>query len=85
MGWTEMMEFPPEELEANVNRYEGFFDEHGVSLDDPLGDFGPEEGLPDAEPTPEKRRDPDTPYAEEGFADATYVVDEEGRLEERSS
>lgn len=83
-GWIEMMEFPPEELETNVERYADFFDEHSVSLADPLGTFAPDEPLPEAPATPEKRDGGETPYAEEGFADATYVVDEDGELAKKT-
>lgn len=80
MGWVEMMEFPPEELEENVERYSGFFGEHGITLETPLGAFAPDQPLPDAPATPEAREEGRAPYAEAGFADATYVEDDEGKL-----
>lgn len=80
MGWVEMMEFPPDEIEQNVARFAGFFDEHGITLANPLGTFAPEGGLPDAPATPEKLEDGEAPFAEEGYADATYVEDEEGEI-----
>lgn len=83
LGWTEMMEFPPSELAENVARYGAFFEEHGITRERPLGVFEPSEGLPKAPATPEKRREGQAPFAEEGYADATYVEDEEGRLERR--
>lgn len=80
MGWTEMMEIPPGELEENLDRYEAFLDEHGITAEDPLGKFRPEDGLPEAPRTPEKLEDPETPYAEAGFSDATYVEDASGEI-----
>lgn len=80
MGWTEMMEFPPSEIDENVERYADFFDTHGITPEDPLGEFAPEDGLPDAPATPENLDDGEAPFAEEGYADATYVEDDEGRV-----
>lgn len=80
MGWTEMMELPPKELAQDLDRYEAFLTEHEIAPEQPLGAFTPEDGLPDAPATPEKRRDPETPFAEAGFAGATYVEDDEGRI-----
>lgn len=82
MGWTEMMELPPEELDAHLDRYRAFFQTHGITREAPLGRFAPAEGLPEAPRTPERLEDPKTPYAEPGYEDATYVEDEEGRLRE---
>jgi len=54
-GWTEMMEFPVEELGEHHERYAAFFERHGITIDDPLGEFAPPEGLSGAPATPEKR------------------------------
>ena len=78
-GWTEMMEFPADELEAHYDRYAEFFERHGVSIADPLGEFRTRE-LPDAPATPERLDDPDHPHAEGGFADGVYVEDDAGRV-----
>ncbi|MFB6104767.1 MAG: DUF6149 family protein [Halobacteriaceae archaeon] len=72
-GWTEMMEFPGAELGTHYERYETFFDRHGIAIDDPLGMFAPADGLPDAPATPERLSDPDYPDAVPGYADDTYV------------
>jgi len=79
-GWTEMMEFPSEELGDHYDRYADFFERHGISIDDPLGEFHPRDGVADAPSTPEKLDDPEHPYAEGGFADDVYVEDAEGNL-----
>ncbi|NEU55888.1 DUF6149 family protein [Halorussus sp. MSC15.2] len=79
-GWTEMMEFPVDELGDHYDRYETFFERHGITIDDPLGEFGPPAGLPAAPSTPEKLEEPEHPYAEGGFADDVYVEDEEGNV-----
>jgi hypothetical protein len=79
-GWTEMMEFPVDELEAHYDRYEDFFDEHGITIDDPLGSFKPAGGIPDAPSTPARLDDPDHPHAEDGFADDVYVEGPDGEL-----
>ena len=79
-GWTEMMEFPAEELGDHYDRYEEFFSRHGISIDDPLGEFAPADGIPDAPSTPEKLEEPEHPYAEGGFADDVYAEDAEGNL-----
>jgi len=34
-GWTEMMEIPADELETHYRRYEAFFLDHGITVDDP--------------------------------------------------
>ena len=78
-GWTEMMEFPSDELEQHYERYEDFFERHGITIDDPLGEFRTRE-IPDAPSTPEKLDDPEHPHAEGGFADDVYVEDEEGNI-----
>ena len=76
-GWTEMMEFPADELDAHYERAGDFFRRHGVTVDDPLGEFRSRE-LPDAPATPERLDDPDHPRAESGFADDVYVEDADG-------
>jgi len=72
-GWVEMMEFPADELEEHYERYVDFFERHGITIDDPLGDFRPADGVADAPSTPEKLDDPEHPHAEGGFADDVYV------------
>lgn len=72
-GWTEMMEFPFEEAEEHYERYADFFERHGITIDDPLGEFRPSGGIADAPSTPEKLDDPEHPHAEGGFADDVYV------------
>jgi hypothetical protein len=72
-GWTEMMEIPGDELEAHYRRYEEFFREHGITIDDPLGEFRPADGIADAPRTPEKLEAPEYENAVAGFADDVYV------------
>ena len=72
-GWTEMMEFPTDEVEAHYERHREFFEKYDITIDDPLGAFHPEEGLPDAPATLEKLDNPVHPHAEGGFADDVYV------------
>ncbi|NHN59738.1 MULTISPECIES: DUF6149 family protein [Halorussus] len=79
-GWTEMMEFPSDELDDHYDRYAEFFERHGIAIDDPLGEFEPAGGIPDAPSTPEKLEEPEHPYAEGGFADDVYVEDAEGNV-----
>jgi hypothetical protein len=79
-GWTEMMEIPTDELEDHYERYEEFFERHGITIDDPLGAFRPPGGIPEAPSTPERLEEPEHPHAEGGFADDVYVEDEEGNL-----
>ena len=78
-GWTEMMEFPADELEDHYERYEEFFRRYGIDIANPLGDFRTRE-IPDAPSTPEKLDDPEHPHAVGGFADDVYVEDESGEL-----
>ena len=78
-GWTEMMEFPADELEAHYDRYRDFFERWGITIDDPLGEFRDGE-LPDAPSTPERLEDPVHPHAEGGFADDVYVEGPDGDL-----
>ncbi|SFS44285.1 DUF6149 family protein [Halostagnicola kamekurae] len=79
-GWTEMMEFPGDELEDHYDRYADFFETWGITIDDPLGEFAPPNGLPDAPSTPERLENPDHPHAEGGFADDVYVETDDGDL-----
>ncbi|QRV13662.1 hypothetical protein JMJ58_11920 [Haloterrigena salifodinae] len=79
-GWTEMMEIPVDELEAHHERYGDFFERWDITIDDPLGQFEPPEGLPEAPSTPEKLDDPEHPHAEGGFADDVYVETKGGDL-----
>ncbi|SFR52644.1 DUF6149 family protein [Halogeometricum limi] len=78
-GWTEMMEFPADELEAHYDRYEDFFTRYDITIADPLGDFRTRE-IPDAPSTPEKLDDPVHPHAEGGFADDVYVQGQDGEV-----
>lgn len=75
-GWTEMMEIPGDELEAHYRRYEDFFSDHDITIDDPLGDFRPPGGIADAPATPEKLDDPEFENAVAGFADDVYIEGE---------
>ncbi len=79
-GWTEMMEFPADELQAHYDRYEEFFGKHGITISDPLGEFRPAGGVAEAPSTPEKLEDPEHPHAVGGFADDAYVETEDGEL-----
>jgi len=79
-GWTEMMEFPVDELGDHYERYETFFERHGIEIDDPLGEFAPEGGVPEAHSTPERLDEPEHPYAEGGFADDVYVEGPDGEI-----
>ncbi|MFB6159666.1 MAG: DUF6149 family protein, partial [Haloferacaceae archaeon] len=78
-GWTEMMEFPADEVETHYERYREFFEAHDVTIDDPLGDFRRGE-VPDAPATPAKLDDPEHPHAAGGFADDVYVETEDGAV-----
>jgi hypothetical protein len=77
-GWTEMMEIPGEELEAHYRRYEAFFERHGITIDDPLGDFSPAGGVESAPTTLEKLETPEYENAIAGFADDVYVETADG-------
>ena len=77
-GWTEMMEIPGEELEGHYRRYESFFSEHDITIDDSLGEFRPPGGIAEAPATPEKLEAPEYENAIEGFADDVYVETGEG-------
>jgi len=78
-GWTEMMEFPADELEDHYQRYESFFERYDIDIANPLGDFRTRE-IPETPATPERLDDPEHPHAEGGFADDVYVEDEAGEL-----
>lgn len=71
-GWTEMMEFPAEEIEDHYDRYREFFEAHDITIADPLGDFRTGE-IPTAPSTPENLEQPEHPHAAGGFADDVYV------------
>ena len=79
-GWTEMMEFPSDELDDHYDRYREFFERHGIAIEEPLGEFLPADGIPDAPSTPEKLEEPEHPYAEGGFADDVYVQGPDGEV-----
>jgi hypothetical protein len=77
-GWTEMMEIPADELEAHYRRYDSFFSRYSITIDDPLGDFRPAEGIVEAPETPERLASPEYENALAGFADDVYVETDEG-------
>jgi len=79
-GWTEMMEFPADELGEHYERHGEFFEAHDISIDNPLGEFRPAGGIAAAPSTPEKLDQPEHPYAAGGFADDVYVEDENGEI-----
>lgn len=79
-GWTEMMEFPGDELDTHYERYESFFEDYGVAIDDPLGRFLPTDGLAEAPGTPERLDDPSYEHANAGYEDDVYVEDESGEV-----
>jgi hypothetical protein len=79
-GWTEMMEFPADELAEHYERYREFFERWDITIDDPLGAFRPEGSISDAPSTPEKLDDPEHPHAEGGFADDVYVETADGDI-----
>jgi len=79
-GWAEMMEFPPDELAAHYDRYASFFEAHGIDIDDPLGEFRPEGGIPEAPTTPEKLDDGEFENAAAGYSDDVYVETEDGEV-----
>ncbi|WP_136716399.1 DUF6149 family protein [Halorientalis salina] len=79
-GWTEMMEFPSDELADHYDRYAEFFERWGITISDPLGEFEPADGVAEAPSTPEKLDDPEHPHAEGGFADDVYVETDDGEL-----
>ncbi|MFA9517589.1 DUF6149 family protein [Halopenitus sp. H-Gu1] len=77
-GWTEMMEIPGDELEAHYRRYGEFLSDHGITIDDPLGKFHPDEGITSAPATPERLEEPEYENALAGFADDVYVETDDG-------
>ena len=79
-GWTEMMEFPADELESPLRTLRVVFSQYQITIDDPLGVFRPADGVPEAPSTPERLDDPEHPHAEGGFADDVYVEGPEGEL-----
>jgi len=72
------MEIPADELEPHYRRYEEFFRDHGITIDDPLGEFRPADGLADAPATPETLENPEFENAIAGFADDVYVETDAG-------
>ena len=78
-GWTEMMEFPAEELETHYERYEEFFNRYNIDIASPLGDFKTQNIIA-ASSTPGRLNNPEHPHAEGGFADDIYVETESGEL-----
>jgi hypothetical protein len=78
-GWTEMMEFPIDEVEPHYDRYADFFQTHDITIDRPLGEFRPET-VPTAPSTPDKLEGATHPHSEGGFADDVYVEDETGAV-----
>ncbi|MFC6733484.1 MULTISPECIES: DUF6149 family protein [unclassified Haladaptatus] len=79
-GWTEMMEIPGDELEAHYRRYETFFKQYDITIDDPLGEFAPPTGVPEAPKTLSKLETAEYEIAIAGFADDVYVEDGAGEL-----
>ncbi|WP_066417607.1 DUF6149 family protein [Halorubrum aethiopicum] len=77
-GWTEMMEIPGDELEEHYRRYESFFSDHGITIDDPLGEFRPVGGIADAPETLERLETAEYENALAGFADDVYVETDDG-------
>ena len=77
-GWTEMMEIPADELEEHYRRYEAFFSDHEITIDDPLGEFRPAGGVADAPATPDRLAAPEYENALAGFADDVYVEVDDG-------
>ncbi|MFB6254631.1 MAG: DUF6149 family protein [Halobacteriaceae archaeon] len=58
-GWIEMMEFTETDIDQEFETYRGFFSDHGVSVGNPLGDFEPLDGIPDAPATPDQLDNPE--------------------------
>ncbi|WP_435065618.1 DUF6149 family protein [Halobaculum sp. EA56] len=79
-GWAEMMEIPSDELEEHYRRYQEFFERYGITIDDPLGEFRPVDGVADAPATPDRMAEGEFENAVAGFADDAYVVDGDGEL-----
>ncbi len=82
-GWVEMMEIPVSEIDEHYSRYESFFASHDVTVEEPLGEFVPDD-LPDAPETPERLAaldgNIDQPNAVGGYADDVYVETEDGEV-----
>lgn len=82
-GWVEMMEIPVSEIDEHFKRYASFFEAHGITVEEPLGEFRPTR-FPDAPATPERLAaldgDLDQPNAVGGYADDVYVEDETGTV-----
>lgn len=74
-GWADLAEFPAGEREAYYERYAGFYDRHGCSPAEPLGEFAPDGGLPEAPATPD-RLEGEYPLAAPGLTDGVYVPSE---------
>ncbi|MFC7136629.1 DUF6149 family protein [Halobaculum litoreum] len=79
-GWAEMMEIPADELEEHYRRYQRFFERHGITIDDPLGDFRPADGVAEAPSTPERMEEGAFENAVAGFADDAYVEAPDGEM-----
>jgi hypothetical protein len=77
-GWTEMMEIPGEELQPHYRRYEAFFAAHDITIDDPLGEFDPVDGIAEAPKTLEKLDEAEYENALAGFDDDVYVETADG-------
>ena len=77
-GWTEMMEIPADEFETHYRRYEAFFLDHEITIDDPLGEFRPAGGVAPAPSTPERAAGSAYENAVAGFADDVYVETGDG-------
>ncbi|UPM43468.1 DUF6149 family protein [Halocatena salina] len=82
-GWVEMMEIPVTEIDEHYRRYEAFFESHDITVEEPLGEFRPDD-LPDAPTTPERLAELDgnldQPNAVGGYADDVYVETEDGEV-----
>jgi len=79
-GWTEMLEFPAEERTEHYERYADFFGAHDITLENPLGEFEPDGGIPAAPATPDRLENPEEANATGGYADDVYVEDEDGTV-----
>lgn len=68
-GWTDLMELRREALSREFERFDGFFERHGASVDAPLGEFAPAGGLPDAPATPEMEAEVGYPHLKPDYGD----------------